>query len=373
MMTILFWGIGLLFILYICMTIGLILGWKNARPFTPTPQPAASYTIIIPVRNEAKNILFLLEDLNQQHFQNFEVIIVNDQSDDDTVSLVESFSSTFKLRLIHLSDKKRISPKKAAIKQAIAIAQGDVIVTTDGDCRVGPYWLDTINSFYQTHQPALISAGVTFYQEKNWFEKVQTIEFMSLIGAGAISMHFGNPNMCNGANLIYKKSVFLEVNGFEGSEHLASGDDEFLMHKVHQVYPEGVLFLKSPLAVVKTKAQPSLKAFIHQRKRWASKWNHYTNWHAIALAIFIYAFHIASLMALALIFFSPAYRWPLLGLVVLKSIAEHFYLSNILCFFGKRKLTKLIPLTQLLYSVYIIFIGALGQSGSYFWKGRKLK
>ena len=219
----------------------------------------------------------------------------------------------------------------------------------------------------------MISAGVTFYKEKSWFEHIQTVEFMSLIGAGAISMYLGHPNMCNGANLIYEKKAFLKVGGFTGTEHLASGDDEFLMHKLAAHFPNKIHFLKSPKALIKTKAQEHFLSFVNQRKRWASKWNHYQNWSAIALAIFIYGFHIAHLLSIVLIFWAIPYRPLLLALVGGKFILEFLYLRSILTFFGKNQQIKWIPLTEFLYSIYILAIGALGQLGGYQWKNRKLK
>ncbi|MGB0526108.1 MAG: glycosyltransferase family 2 protein [Flammeovirgaceae bacterium] len=369
------YGVLSLFCLYILMTVVLIWGWKKMPTFELAEDYPSDvkYSIIIPVRNEAENILSLLAVINVQAYRNFEVIIVNDHSEDDTVSLVENYEASFPLQLIHVTKRSSSSPKKAAIQQAIEISTGSVIITTDGDCNVGKNWLKSIHHCYKKHQPVLISAGVTFQNEKNWFEKIQTIEFMSLIGAGAISIYFKSPNMCNGANLIYEKEAYYAVNGFAGSEHLASGDDEFLMHKIVEHFPNRIYFLKTRHALVHTQAQPSLKAFINQRKRWASKWNHYTNWRALALAVFIYSFHLANIISILLISLSTTYRWYIFGIFLIKVMIEFIYLHQILAFFGKGKLAKWIPLTQLLHSFYILLIGALGQLGGYAWKGRKLK
>lgn len=367
-------GITLLFIGYYLMTIALIAGWYHFPKFNDQASTEGPlYSIIVPVRNEAANILQLLTDFSQQHYRNFEVIIVNDHSDDDTVKLVENHAANFPLRLLHLGDKGLSSPKKAAISLAIQSAEGALIVTTDGDCRANPAWLSTINAFYDKHRPVMISAGVSFYEEQGWFEQVQTVEFMSLIGAGAISMHLGSPNMCNGANLIYEKAAYEAVSGFEGSEHLASGDDEFLMHKLAAHYPKRVRFLKAAKATITTKAQESFTAFVHQRKRWASKWNHYDNWQAMALAIFVYAFHLAHVISLGFLLFSPPHRELCAYLITGKFLLELIYLSSLLDFFEKRAQIKWIPLTAILYSFYILAIGALGQLGSYQWKDRKLR
>ena len=82
------------------------------------------------------------------------------------------------------------------------------------------------------------------YTRTSPFDALQTVEFASLIGSGACTMALGHPTMCNGANLCYEKRVFTEVGGFAGVDHLASGDDEFLMHKIAARHPTGVQFLK---------------------------------------------------------------------------------------------------------------------------------
>ena len=341
-----------------------------------SPKPWACFAIIIPVRNEEKNIGYLLEDLDRQTFRHFEVLVINDQSTDGTAELVKAYRSRvgYPLKLLHLDAAVKQSHKKAAIRLGIAHSESDLITTTDGDCRVGERWLEYLHGFYQEERPKLISAGVTFSPLRNAFEKVQAVEFMSLIGAGAASMQLGAPNMCNGANLTYERAVFEEVGGFEGKDHIASGDDEFLMHKIHGRYPEGgVRFLKSREAIVRTAAQPSFRAFFQQRKRWASKWNHYDNMQAVAVAIFIYALHLASVvLLLGLPFFAEAYREWALALLAAKALVEYPYLRSVLKFHGHTKILPYIWLAALLHSAYIVGIGLAGKVGKYQWKGREI-
>ena len=98
-------------------------------------------SVIIPVRNEAANIEALLTDISNQTYPKnaFEVIVVDDSSDDETVAIVKRFQEKklLNLRLILLAEKTVASPKKRAIETAIKVANGVLIITTDGDCRVG--------------------------------------------------------------------------------------------------------------------------------------------------------------------------------------------------------------------------------------------
>jgi cellulose synthase/poly-beta-1,6-N-acetylglucosamine synthase-like glycosyltransferase len=200
---------------------------------------------------------------------------------------------------------------------------------------------------------------------------MQTVEFMSLIGAGAVSMHAGAPNMCNGANLMYEKQAFEAVNGFEGAWHLASGDDEFLMHKIHAAFPRRVRFLKDPETIVRTGAHETFKGFFYQRKRWASKWNHYSNIAAVALAIAVFSFHLLCVglwISACLGFASTA-----LPLLAIKMLAEWPYLHRLMRFHGHKQPALAIFCTAFLHSFYIVGIGIAGKIGGYEWKGRLVK
>jgi cellulose synthase/poly-beta-1,6-N-acetylglucosamine synthase-like glycosyltransferase len=324
-------------------------------------------TIIIPVRNEQDNILILLEDLNKQKypFKNFEVIIANDGSTDDTERIVLAFQEVahFDLKLLNILAERELSPKKRAIQKSIEISSGELIITTDGDCRVSENWLISIEEIYQQKNAKFISSAVTFIDEKSIWNTFQIIEFASLIGSGACSMYLKKPNMCNGANIAYTREVFEEVNGFEGNDHLASGDDEFLMHKIANIYPEKVIFNMDKNAIVHTKSQLDFNKIYQQRKRWASKWNHYKDWKVMALAVFVFEVNLGMIYSL----FTQNYFN-----LVLKCLPEFAFLYMIISYLGHKDKIKYIPLVQIIYPFYVVFFGLIAQKKGYNWKGRKL-
>lgn len=338
-------------------------------------------SVIIPVRNESAHIVSLLKDLEKQQLDDsqlmptdcWEVIVVDDHSEDNTAELVKGFQfkTTIALQLLSADSlKKNFSPKKAALWKGIQSAQGNVIVTTDGDCRVGPYWLATWMDFFSKYQPAVVAGGVTFHCEKSWFQKLQTIEFASLIGMGAASIQSGQPITCNGANLAFSRQAFTEVGGYEGHWHIPSGDDEFLLQAVFRKFPNRVHFLKSPEAMVRTYAKRSLYEFIQQRKRWAGKWKMHRAGPVAALALLIFTFHL--MLSGGLIYWvvygleSPWLGW----LLLLKAGVEFAFLKSVLSFLKKKlNLANFLGL-QLLYSAYFVFIGMAATLGGYTWKNR---
>lgn len=362
---------------YAVFTLVLIVLWVSLRRYSsPIQKTTTTISVLIPVRNEEENILALLQDLNAQTLptENYEVIVIDDASTDRTKELVKEFSTKakFQLTLLELPDKATTSPKKRSIETAVNHASGTLIVTTDGDCRVTPGWLSAFSECYNSSNAKAISGPVTFTKEEYLTDHMQTIEFSSLIGSGACAIAAGTPTMCNGANFCYPKAVFLEVDGFEGSRHIASGDDEFLMHKIAAKFPGQIHFLKNPQAVVQTQPHRKWSQFYRQRKRWASKWKHYKTPTPILLAAYIFFCNFALLAALPLLIIGSLTITDFLILLALKWIPEWLLLGTILRFLGKSQSLIFIPVVQLFYPFYVTLFGLVSQKGEYTWKDRKL-
>lgn len=365
---------------YALFTLGLLVTWVRMRKYDawPAVKQDTLVSVIMVVRNEAENIGQLLSDLNGQTYpcEQFEVIIADDGSTDATCQLIRNFipQARFALTLFPLvTTAGVVAPKKKGIEESISRAKGELVVTTDGDCRVNTDWLSLIQHAYTTRGAKLISAGVTFEGEKGLFQKIQTVEFASLIGTGACALNAGFPTMCNGANLAYSRDVFLEVNGFAGINHLASGDDELLMHKIAERYPKGVFFLKHADAVVRTGAQATLNAFYNQRKRWASKWDAYKDWKVSMLAFIVFLVHLNLVLAVGMYTFRYISLVELLSLLGAKFCFEFILLGLFLVYLRKGRRILYIPLVQIIYPFYVVFFGLVAQKKGFVWKGRKMK
>lgn len=334
-------------------------------------------SILVAARNEAYHIGKTIGDLLAQNYPSalFEIFVINDHSTDETSAIVTSFSNDG-VKLINLNEDKALnSYKKKAIQTAIAQSTGDLIITTDADCRMGVNWLKTIVSFYEEHDYKMISSPVAYFDEQNLFEKCQTLEFSYLIGLGASTIGHKKPSTCNGANLAYERKAFDEVNGFKGIDDLASGDDELLLHKITAKYDNKVGFLKNTDAIVYTRAKSKLKDFIQQRKRWASKSTRYKNKGIVLLGLMVWLFNLSIIIntILAIIINKPSY-WQILGVqLFIKAMIEMIFLFGITSFFNRKQLLVLQPLVSILHIIYIVYIGVAGNSGKYNWKGRMVK
>lgn len=261
-----------------------------------------------------------------------------------------------------------------AITQAIAEANGEIVVTTDGDCRVGKDWLKHVCYPIQEKEAVLVAAPVTFVGEKSLFQHLQTIEFSSLIVSGAVAMALHKPNMCNGANLAYRKDAFVKVNGYQGNEGIASGDDEFLLQKINKLYPaEKIMYQKSVRAIVHTAPQQNWQQFAQQRKRWAGKWKKHNNFIVMLLAIFILLFQISFISAVVYMLVLTYYSAILFTLIFIKILLEFILLKNALEFLDKKLNLLKFMILQIFYPFYVIYFGIAANFGSFNWKGRTYK
>lgn len=341
--------------------------------------PNIRFSVIIPARNEERNIGRLLESLSNQTYPSdlFEVIVVDDHSADATAEVVRKFE---KVKLIQLTDSGINSYKKKAIERGIAAAQNEWIVCTDADCMASPEWLQTFASFIEDNDPMFIAAPVCLTPgsspsgKKNLILYVfQALDFLTLQGITAASVHTKKHNMCNGANLVYKRDVFYEVDGFKGIDKIASGDDMLLMYKIWKQYPDRIAYLKSKDVIVETAAAATWKAFINQRIRWASKAKSYDDKRIFAVLLLVYLFNFSFLVLLMASFFNAGYLYAFISFWILKTAVEYPFVSSVSKFFNLQHLMKYFFFFQPLHVAYTILAGFLGSFGKYEWKGRRVK
>lgn len=338
--------------------------------------PALPVTVIIPARNEEKNIGACLQSLLKQTYPAglLQIIVVNDHSTDTTKEVVLGFGAE-NILLINLADyvdDPINSYKKKAIEVAISKATGELIITTDADCTVQPNWVRIITNFHLQNKAAFIAAPVRIETNGSLLSIFQSLDFLTLQGITGASVFKRFHSMCNGANLAYEKKVFYEVGGFKGIDRIASGDDMLLMHKIFMKYPERVFFLKSPEAIVTTLPALTWKAFFHQRIRWASKADKYDDKRIFLVLLLVYVMNISILIILLAGFIQPV--WFIYGLLLVagKFACEEPFVRNVADFFQLNRLLIYFPLMQPLHIIYTVIAGFLGKFGTYEWKGRKV-
>jgi cellulose synthase/poly-beta-1,6-N-acetylglucosamine synthase-like glycosyltransferase len=383
--------IGLFLILAIAFSTGYFLlvmyffiGWlrlpsRAAQGNTPAAK-TPFVSIIIPVRNEADNIADCLKCIFAQNYPAnlFEVVVIDDYSTDSTLRLAREFNRSNLLTLNlqeYLGNTGEYTPnKKKAIALGIKNSRGELIITTDGDCITGQNWLATMVSYYTQNSYKLITGPVMVKPAKTplaWFQQLDVLNMVGIAGA-TISNNF--PTMCNGANLMYSKQVFHQVEGFKGNHDIPTGDDIFLMHKIDSRYPGSIGFVKNYEACVFTKPEKSLAALISQRVRWLSKSRRFSDVKVTLVLVFAYLFNLLIVIAaIKALNFTPAALLSLAILTGTKFFADFIFDISVAWFFKKLVLLLLLPVIEILHIVYVVVIGALSLSGKYRWRDRLVK
>jgi cellulose synthase/poly-beta-1,6-N-acetylglucosamine synthase-like glycosyltransferase len=342
----------------------------------PGSNSSSYISVIIPFRNESESILESLKSIEGQDFpkNKFEVIYVNDCSDDDSLEKIVNAEKSSNIKIISAPvSESQTARKKQAVKFAIDNSKGDIIVTTDCDCLHERKWLSSLISYFDD-ETAFISGPVTFIDESTFFNKFQKLEFAGLIlsGAGLIGNH--TPVICSAANLAYRKDIFIKVNGFEEDMSLSSGDDELLMQRISAETKMKIKFCKEPEAVVKTNQNKNVGSFVQQRRRWASKGLFYKNKMLIAKLIVVFLFYLElfSLPVIAVCFSKPVWIIFILSLIA-KMFIEYPVMKKGSGFLFNKNLLKYFISAEVIQIPYIVAASVLGVIGNYTWKERKVK
>jgi len=366
----------LLFIYYSIFLIGILKGLNKEVPAGSEFHTEEFISVIIPFRNESSNILASLNSLENQTYpkEKYEVIYVNDSSDDDCVQKILNAEKSSNIKVISVPDDfSKNAHKKRAIRFGISNSKGKIILTTDADCVHHKNWLKQMTYCFDD-ETGFVSGPVEFIEEVSFFEKLQKLEFSGLVLTGAGLIGINKPTICNAANIAYKKAAYEMVQGFSDQLNLSSGDDELLMQKIWASKKFKVKFCWNKEAVVKTKGNDSIEKFYHQRKRWASKGLFYSNKLLIVKLILIFLFYISLPIQLILaLFLSQIFLTSFFIFLILKSFIEYFILKHGINLIISEKILRYIPIAEIFQIPYIIIAGITGAFGNYNWKERKIK
>jgi len=361
------------------ITIGhLIYGFDKIHTYKNSDTiPKTYFAIIVPFRNESSNLPHLLESFKKLEYPKnlFEMIFVDDFSEDDSVKLIYNWRMENGEYHATLLENLRISnsPKKDAITRAIPIIKNEWIITTDADCIVPEKWLLTLDNYIQNQDVSMIVGSVSYDCDKSFLHHFQQLDLLSLQGTTMGSFWLGLGFMCNGANFCYTKSLFQELNGFVGNNKMASGDDVFLVQKAMESRSFGaekVHYLKSKSNIISTKPMNSWKSLFYQRVRWASKTGSYQSVFGKDLAVIVFAGNLGLVLGFGFCSLE-LFSWEsFIVLFLIKFVFDFILLKKTNSFFTKKRMRFLI-LSSLLYPFFCVSVALFSFFGKYEWKGRR--
>lgn len=364
---------GCYFVWYCYHIIQLFFGFGKVKSFDGKGSGTTGFSIVIPFRNESKNLPELLESIKNQNYpiKQFEIILIDDFSEDDGGRMVYQWRMENGEFHVTLLDNVRVSgsPKKDAIARAIPIAAYDWIITTDADCVLPSTWLSSFDAFISHTDAKMVAGSIVYNKKLSPLNQFQRADLLSLQGATIGSFGLRTPFMCNGANFAYTKKFFNELGGFSGSGKWPGGDDVFLLQKAVEKSPKSVHYLKSESAIVKTQTAKSWMELFNQRVRWAAKARSYQSVYAESLSLSVLLGNLVVLFLFVLSAFGKlSWEWPLTAFGIkflidwmLMMRARKFLYKNGFCF----PIVSAIfyPLFSLIVAIYSLF-------GKYNWKGR---
>ncbi|HIB36996.1 glycosyltransferase [Mesonia sp.] len=358
---------------YAGLMLWLLYGIFKLKPFQlQQEKQKTSFTICIPFRNEAENLPRLIASLKTIDYSTelFEIIFINDCSEDHSAKIVEEFIQQNKQLSIQLLENsaKAISPKKEALSKAIEASTKNYMVTTDADCIVPEKWLQYFNAMAIKEQLDFIAGPVSYISSNSFLDRFQALDFLSLQAATLGGFGHKEPFLCNGANLCYKKSTFLELGGFE-NDHLASGDDIFLLEKMKSAQKK-IDYLSHHEAQVKTLPPQNLRSLFQQRVRWAAKTSAYKNKNSLLIASIVFVTNLAFILLLYATIFKGIDKQAWLLLLIIKVNIDFFILYKTAEFFKTTSLLKSYLIAVILHPIFIVSSAILSVFTSFEWKGR---
>jgi glycosyltransferase involved in cell wall biosynthesis len=372
------WFFIFISVCYGILIIALAIGFKSVSEFkTEVTKEKRMFTVIIPFRNEEENLPELLTSIGNLNYPKelVEFLFVDDESTDGSVeTIITHFKNSATQYSIILNHRISASPKKDAITTAIKEANSEWIITTDADCILPVNWLKIIDNFIHKNNPNMVVAPVNYMVKKPFLYQFQLLDFMSMQGSTIGGFGINYPFMCNGANLAYRKESFLKLKGFEGNNHLASGDDIFLFEKFLEEDRMKVQFLKSKEAIVSTFPVKSWNELVHQRVRWAAKTGNFKSIRVKLIGLLILLMNASLIISLfAFLSHSISLLYLLIFWIFKLFVDLTLFLPTVTFFNHKKTFLKAYFSSSIFYPFFSVFIILKSILFSYKWKGRRFK
>lgn len=339
--------------------------FKSKDKFQSQTHPVS---VVICTRDEAHNLeLNMPVVLTQQYATTHEVVVVNDNSFDDTKYFLEELQKVFKhLNPITLTQEaKHIPGKKWPLSVGIKSSKYEVMLLTDADCRpASEWWIQKMQDAYHDGKEIILGYGA--YEKKpgllnklvRWETYLTAVQYMSYALAGI-------PYMGVGRNLSYRKDLFYRMKGFTSLNHVPGGDDDLFVNKVATKEATAVVLDKDAFTI--SVAPKDFSAWWRQKARHYSTAKYYKPLHKFLLALFSGS-HLVfyPMLVIAAIFFN----WQLALIVyAVRFLVQAIIMTLTLKRFDEKDLAPwfwLLDIWQWFY--YIIFSVALAKKPASTWK-----
>lgn len=318
-------------------------------------------SIIICAKNEAENLKTFLPSIIEQDYPEFEIVLINDASYDDTLDVMKSFGSDhLNIKIVDVENNEAFwGKKKYALTLGIKAATHNFLLFTDADCKpVSKHWIKEISSHFSKTKTIVLGYGAYKKKKLNLLNKL--IRFETLMTAVQYFSYakIGMPYMGVGRNLAYRREEFFNANGFMSHMDILSGDDDLFINQIATGKNTAIAFEKD--SFTESVPDTSLKDWFRQKRRHVSTSNYYKSKHKFFLGL--YYISQVSFWVLAILLLSLLFQWKIvLGIVVFRILIQYITIG-----FSAKKLNEtdvlyILPFLEvfLILAQLVIFISNL--------------
>ncbi len=367
-LSIIFWVFAMVAGIQVLYYLGIFSRFAFAKSKTPPKSPEKPVSVVVCARNEAENLRINLPPILEQDYPEFEVVVVNDQSVDDTATVLHELQVKHpRLKIVNLQMGSRsLKGKKFALTMGIKAAKHEWLLLTDADCRPGSTrWIQQMQAYLSAKKQVLLAYGphekrTGFLNKCIRFDTFYTaLQYMSF----ALS---GLPYMGVGRNLGYARTLFLENPVYQKYPHLLSGDDDLFINHVARAGNTSVVVDKDSFMYSMPKI--TWRSWLFQKKRHVTTGKYYRFIHKLLLGV-LSATHIL-FYGLAILLLATGYEWRTIVVIGLcRLLLQYIIFFPSMRKFDERDLFLLSPVLDFLYVLlYLILAPAVFLNKQRKWK-----
>ncbi len=336
------------------------LAFLQKQPPATTGQPPVS--VVIAARNDYHHLKKNLPALLEQKYPDFEVVVVNHASNDETADYLKEMQNNFpQLKVVTIErDLNFFHGKKFPLSIGIKSAAHEILLLTDADCKpASPYWISRMASNYNDRTKVLLGYG-PYFKEKGFLNRLIRYDTF-LVALQYLSFALaGKPYMGVGRNLSYRKSLFLKNKGFIAHYSVASGDDDLFINEVAR--KENTRVELSPEAFVYSEPKHLFSEWLRQKRRHLTTGKKYKLRYKLLLGMFSLSLGIyyLSLIILLAVTAKPALLYVVLGSVSLRFISRLVIHRKVLNRLREKQLLLFSLLWEPIHMLLLLIVGFLG-------------
>lgn len=329
----------------LCYYLGFIR-FAFASPEVIASGEALPVSVIICAKNEAENLRKFIPQILSQNHPDFEVVIINDASGDETLEVIEDFQQKDpRVKIVNVQNNEAFwANKKYALTLGIKKASKPYLLFTDADCEpASDQWLSEMSAGFRERKSIVLGYGGYFIQQRSLLNKLIRFETLFTAIQYFSYANWGLPYMGVGRNLAYTSEEFYRQNGFAGHLHLRSGDDDLFVNAAANRQNTSLCF--SSAGITRSVPKQNLKSWLRQKRRHISVAVHYKKRHRFLLGVFYTTQLLFWLLFFVLLFTS---FWPLaLTVMAVRFIVQGMVFYNSGKKFGETDLFWLFPFLEL--------------------------